>query len=339
MNSKRMLEIVEQLVRDGIAERVSSPDRQTKAILFRLPNRRMFAVEIDKDANGQCTKPCKMVLEAQPSGASLAWDEAAAIPGVQILDRQFNSSAYITADAALLAPGRQMPLLLHSEEAVAAILSWYGGLKSINIPAQSNLDPVPVWMVTSLRGQEDGLPRFVERGEWSLLTDTGSANNRRVREMQVGDRILLKDFVPRALDLPFDAQGAIVTANRFRAEGTITEASEDGLRVGVEWRVWDEPRTWYLYTSVHAVWRLRDPGESEAADRLRRFLLNGEPQDYQWFLNHPYWRDRLLSGSEDLSEKEVTMQPTNLILYGPPGTGKTYATAQEAVRLCGEAVP
>ena len=31
--------------------------------------------------------------------------------------------------------------------------------------------------------------------------------------------------------------------------------------------------------------------------------------------------------------------PTNLILYGPPGTGKTYATAREAVRLCGEVVP
>jgi 5-methylcytosine-specific restriction protein B len=30
--------------------------------------------------------------------------------------------------------------------------------------------------------------------------------------------------------------------------------------------------------------------------------------------------------------------PTNLILYGPPGTGKTYSTAEEAVRLCGEAV-
>lgn len=35
----------------------------------------------------------------------------------------------------------------------------------------------------------------------------------------------------------------------------------------------------------------------------------------------------------------MTAEPTNLILFGPPGTGKTYATAAEAVRLCGEPVP
>jgi 5-methylcytosine-specific restriction enzyme B len=43
---------------------------------------------------------------------------------------------------------------------------------------------------------------------------------------------------------------------------------------------------------------------------------------------------------DDNSEAQTPMsKPTNLILYGPPGTGKTYATAREAVRLCGEAVP
>ncbi len=43
-----------------------------------------------------------------------------------------------------------------------------------------------------------------------------------------------------------------------------------------------------------------------------------------------------------LAERKVvpmTAEPTNLILFGPPGTGKTYATASEAVRLCGEPVP
>lgn len=47
-----------------------------------------------------------------------------------------------------------------------------------------------------------------------------------------------------------------------------------------------------------------------------------------------------------ITEKKDTMTDTpvrkdavNLILYGPPGTGKTYATAAEAIALCGESVP
>lgn len=196
-------------------------------------------------------------------------------------------------------------------------------------------DPVTVWMVTSLWGQTNGLARFVERGEWSLLTDVGNANNRRVREMQVGDRIFLKDYLPRARDFPFTADGEFVTAHRFTAEGTITEASEDGMRVGVDWNAWDKPRTWYFYTNNDAVWRLHDKGKNEYADRLRRFLLNGEAQDHQWFLDNG-WRKRTSEASiANVTEgKEMSMQPTNLILYGPPGTGKTYRTALEAVSLC-----
>jgi hypothetical protein len=38
-------------------------------------------------------------------------------------------------------------------------------------------------------------------------------------------------------------------------------------------------------------------------------------------------------------EEQYVAHPTNLIFYGPPGTGKTFATAAEAIRLCGEPVP
>ena len=70
---------------------------------------------------------------------------------------------------------------------------------------------------------------------------------------------------------------------------------------------------------------------------LRAFLLDSVPQDYSWFLNDPFWRDRLFGAPAN--DSEATMQPTNLILYGPPGTGKTYRTAAEAVRLCDGDVP
>jgi 5-methylcytosine-specific restriction protein B len=48
----------------------------------------------------------------------------------------------------------------------------------------------------------------------------------------------------------------------------------------------------------------------------------------------------VLKQSETDNEMDQYMaQPTNLIVYGPPGTGKTFATAAEAVRLCGEELP
>jgi 5-methylcytosine-specific restriction protein B len=58
----------------------------------------------------------------------------------------------------------------------------------------------------------------------------------------------------------------------------------------------------------------------------------------------PVPRKPYLAASADLAAEEDKMtqlapKPTNLILYGPPGSGKTYATATEAVRLCGEAGP
>ena len=66
-----------------------------------------------------------------------------------------------------------------------------------------------------------------------------------------------------------------------------------------------------------------------------------EPEDwidvqcYLWALKGREETDNVEDGP--LSDKEP--KTMNMILYGPPGTGKTYATASEALKLCGESVP
>ena len=198
---------------------------------------------------------------------------------------------------------------------------------------EMNLDPTPIWIVTARWGTEDGVQRFVDRGEWSLLSDTGSANNDRMRQMQPGDRIVMRDYFHQSRDLPFEANGTRISAIRIRAVGTVTEQRGDGLSVGVAWDTpLPEPRVWYFYTQNDPVWWLKEPGESPYADRLRAFILHDAEQDYAYFLEQWF-------GTEDTENKNPMPSPTNLILYGPPGTGKTYATAREAVRLCGETVP
>lgn len=83
--------------------------------------------------------------------------------------------------------------------------------------------------------------------------------------------------------------------------------------------------------------------------RIMRDEWHWEPQDwldiqgFLWIANDktatgPAAPDKA-ADKRELLEKPMSISPVNLILYGPPGTGKTFATAAEAVRLCGEPVP
>lgn len=62
-------------------------------------------------------------------------------------------------------------------------------------------------------------------------------------------------------------------------------------------------------------------------------------QGFIWAVNRA--DNPQLDNAESMSSggRTTVARPTNLILYGPPGTGKTFATAEEAVRLCDGSVP
>lgn len=215
----------------------------------------------------------------------------------------------------------------------------------LSIPVSLATEPPQepaIWLVTARDGEDDGTERFLREGMWSLLpTAPRSEYNDLVSQMKVGDTIVLRNASTRSRDLPFDAKGATFSHMRIRATGTITAESTDGVSVQVSWNT-PEERHWYFYNTTRTVWRLPDGAVSAA--KLRDFIIHGTPQDYDWFLRHPYWGARINGDAETTevvpNEVEQQVKPvsekkaTNLILYGPPGTGKTYRTAQEAVRLC-----
>ncbi|WP_206049395.1 hypothetical protein [Novosphingobium sp. PC22D] len=183
----------------------------------------------------------------------------------------------------------------------------------------------PVWLVTALDGQVDGLGGFLERGDWHLLYDSGHKYNRMLREMRPGDRIVMRDFLANQRTPPFENNGVPVTAMKIRATGIVKTASTDGISIDVDWTRLPEERLWWLYTSNATIWSL-PLTESEMARRLEAFIFEGAQQDIDWFVGE--WADKFNAVKKDGSMP----QPNNLILYGPPGTGKTYSTALEAVR-------
>ena len=116
----------------------------------------------------------------------------------------------------------------------------------------------------------------------------------------------------------------------------------------------------YQFGRPRDYWVRRDPDEilfpaKATAGAAYAYVPGGKPQSAKEFyggfgeqaangiLQRLGFEIVTAKGNDVAKPEEDTVappsKPTNLILYGPPGTGKTYATAAEAVRLCGEKVP
>ena len=229
----------------------------------------------------------------------------------------------------------------------------------------------PHWFVgASYGGSDDQTSRFLQEGIWENGYDDQYLDL--VRSMRPGQRIATKSTYIRKNDLPFDNQGELISTMAIKAVGTITENSDDGKRVRVEWTKVDPLREWYFYTYRKTVWRVV-AGEW-TSDGLIKFAFEEKPQDIDRFRN-AYWEDRFgddleesVEGISDNSVPEATQnEPSepyaidevisegcflerdeierllellrnrkNLILQGPPGTGKTWLAKRLAFALIGE---
>lgn len=149
------------------------------------------------------------------------------------------------------------------------------------------------WIVGSAFARsDDQTARFLAEGTWEI-SNPPEPDRALVKAMRPGDRIAIKSTFVQKHGLPFDVHGQSVSVLRIKARGTITQNQGDGERVSVDWDRRYDGADWYFYTFRSTIWQL--PTGIEEAQRLIAFIFSDQPQDYEWFLAQPYWRDKYLT--------------------------------------------
>jgi 5-methylcytosine-specific restriction protein B len=213
----------------------------------------------------------------------------------------------------------------------------------------------PGWFMGSVWDGADQIDEFRSSGVWRNGYDSGPTLDE-VRQVEVGDRIAVKASFTQQHNLPFDyAEGKAASVMRIKAIGVVTGNPGDGRTLIVDWEPNYGPRDWYFYTNRETVWPVR-PGSTELADRLLAFTFENADQDYDWFLQRPFWRDRV-QAAETSNREPYTLDDAmaglfmersefdrllsvwrgkkNLVLQGAPGVGKSFVARRLAYALIG----
>lgn len=232
------------------------------------------------------------------------------------------------------------------EEASRIFSKWVSKLKDKRDSSSRSMN---YWLVgANWDSSGDQTQRFMKDGIWQNGYDNKYINI--VNKMQTGDKIAIKATYTKSKDIPFENNGETVSVMKIKVTGTVIENMNDGKTIQVEW---DEPeeREWYMFTGRNTIWNItpKDDKDDWMKEELIKFVFDGQEQDYQKFINDPYWSDRYSIIDEDEKDddfipytrddflKEVFMdgeqydiikntliRKKNIILQGVPGVGKTF---------------
>lgn len=244
------------------------------------------------------------------------------------------------------------------EEASRIFSKWVSKLKDKRDSSSRNMN---YWLVgASWESSGDQTQRFIEEGIWQNGYDMKYTNI--VNKMQPGDKIAIKTSYTKSKDIPFDNNGETVSVMKIKVTGTVIENRQDGKNIKVDW---DEPeeREWYMFTGRNTIWNItpKDDKDDWMKEELIKFIFDGQEQDYQKFINDPYWSDRysiivedekddeLIPYTKDDFLKEVFMEEKqydiikntlirkkNIILQGVPGVGKTFCAKKLFFSIIGK---
>ncbi len=228
-------------------------------------------------------------------------------------------------------------------------------------------DDIDYWLVSAYwedNDPPDQTDRFLEEGVWINRHDDRYIDV--VNSMNAGDKIAIKSNFTQKNSLPFNNRGNTVSGYYIKAIGTIVDNNHDGKTVEVEWDPNFSQKTWYFYTYIHPIWHLRDyenqPEWQKAVDQLIDFVWYGKEQDYEFFTNL-FWGKEKLEPKRDIDEispnppysiediiasgvfldrdtlvnyLKKMQEKKAIIIQGPPGVGKTFIARKLAFALMQE---
>ena len=244
------------------------------------------------------------------------------------------------------------------EEASRIFLKWVSKLKDKRDSSSRSMN---YWLVgANWESSGDQTQRFIDEGIWQNGYDNKYTSI--VNKMQPGDKIAIKTSYTKSKDIPFENNGETVSVMKIKVTGTVIENMNDGKNIKVDW---DEPeeREWYMFTGRNTIWNItpKDDKDDWAKEELIKFVFDGENQDYQKFINDPYWGDRynlVVENEKDeefipytktdfLKEvfmdeekydviKNILIRKKNIILQGVPGVGKTFCAKKLFYSIMGK---
>lgn len=244
------------------------------------------------------------------------------------------------------------------DEASKIFLKWVSILKDKRDSSSRSMN---YWLVgASWDSSGDQTQRFIEEGIWQNGYDNKYINT--VNKMKPGDKIAIKTSYTRTKEIPFENNGKTVSVMKIKCTGTVIENLNDGKNVKVDWAE-PEEREWYMFTGRNTIWNItpKDDKDDWMKEELIKFVFDGQQQDYQKFINDPYWNNRynIILKDEKIDEfisytkedflKEVFMddeqydivkntliRKKNIIFQGVPGVGKTFCAKRLFFSIIGK---
>ncbi|UYO62895.1 hypothetical protein LNN31_00120 [Acetobacterium wieringae] len=158
-------------------------------------------------------------------------------------------------------------------------------------------DNRPSWFVSDFSDNKNNqMSQFITGGYWENQCSDQLGDL--IDTIKVGDRIALKTTHNRKSRIPFETNGKLVSVMEITALGVVTGNYFNRKKIDVNWSALSKKKQWYFFTFVRSVCKVEPNPQNWISQALIDFTFYDQPQDYQRFLNEPYWQQRF--------HKEVT---------------------------------